>query len=118
MEKGRQVLSDAELIGILIGSGTRKLTAVQLSQQILSSVKNDLNALGVLTVQDLIKFPGIGEAKAITIIAALELGRRRKEQEPAKRTKMLSRRAGPAWSLSAADWALQSGPTGCNSRRT
>ena len=90
MEKGRQVLSDAELIGILIGSGTRKLTAVQLSQQILSSVKNDLNALGALTVQDLIKFPGIGEAKAITIIAALELGRRRKEQEPAKRTKMLS----------------------------
>ena len=90
MEKGRQVLSDAELIGILIGSGTRKLTAVQLSQQILSSVKNDLNALGALTVQDLTKFPGIGEAKAITIIAALELGRRRKEQEPAKRTKMLS----------------------------
>ena len=90
MEKGRQVLSDAELIGILIGSGTRKLTAVQLSQQILSSVKNDLNTLGGLTVQDLIKFPGIGEAKAITIIAALELGRRRKEQEPAKRTKMLS----------------------------
>lgn len=90
MEKGRQVLSDAELIGILIGSGTRKLTAVQLSQQILSSVKNDLNALGTLSVQDLIKFPGIGEAKAITIIAALELGRRRKEQEPAKRVKMLS----------------------------
>ncbi|MCO6500165.1 MAG: DNA repair protein RadC [Vicingus serpentipes] len=77
--KGRNALSDAELIAILIGSGNKKETAVELSKKILSTINNDLNYLGKLSLNDLIKFPGIGEAKAISIIAAMELGRRRKE---------------------------------------
>ena len=77
--KGRTVLSDAELIAILIGSGTRSMSAVTLSKHILGSVENDLNALAKLSVKDLKKFNGIGEAKAISIVGALELGRRRKE---------------------------------------
>jgi DNA repair protein RadC len=76
--KGRNVLSDAELIAILIGSGNKEDTAVELSKKILTSINNDLNQLGKLSVTDLMKFNGIGEAKAISIIAALELGRRRK----------------------------------------
>ncbi|OFY89025.1 MAG: hypothetical protein A3K10_17635 [Bacteroidetes bacterium RIFCSPLOWO2_12_FULL_31_6] len=83
--KGRNALSDAELIAILIGSGSRKETAVQLSKKILSSINNDLNKLGKLTISDLTKFNGIGEAKAISIIAALELGRRRKDAESEKK---------------------------------
>ena len=78
-QKGRRVLSDAELIAILIGSGNRTETAVELSKRILHSCQNDLNQLGKLSIQDLSKFKGIGEAKAISIIAALELGRRRKD---------------------------------------
>ena len=77
--KGRTVLSDAELIAILIGSGTRSMSAVTLSKHILGSVENDLNDLAKLSVKDLKKFNGIGEAKAISIVGALELGRRRKE---------------------------------------
>lgn len=77
--KGRAVLSDAELIAILIGSGTKSMSAVTLSKHILSSVANDLNSLAKLSVKDLKKFNGIGEAKAISIVGALELGRRRKE---------------------------------------
>ncbi len=76
--KGRNALSDAELIAILIGSGNKEDTAVELSKKILSSINNDLNQLGKLSVNDLTQFNGIGEAKAISIIAALELGRRRK----------------------------------------
>lgn len=76
--KGKNSLSDAELIAILIGSGNKKETAVELSKKILSSVNNDLNALAKLTISDLVKFNGIGTAKAISIVAALELGRRRK----------------------------------------
>ncbi len=93
MEKGRHLLSDAELIGILIGSGSQKESAVDLSKRILNSVGNDLYSLGKLNINDLIKFNGIGEAKAISIIAALELGRRRKAQEIAKRTKLTTSRA-------------------------
>lgn len=76
--KGKISLSDAELIAILIGSGNKNETAVELSKKILSSTNNDLNQLAKLTLTDLMKFNGIGEAKAITIIAALELGRRKK----------------------------------------
>lgn len=76
--KGRTALSDAELIAILIGSGNKEDTAVELSKKILASINNDLNQLGKLTINDLTQFNGIGEAKAISIIAALELGRRRK----------------------------------------
>lgn len=81
--KGVASLSDAELLGILIASGNKDETAVELAQRILHSVSNNLNTLGKLAIKDLIKnFKGIGEAKAITIAAALELGRRRKLAEP------------------------------------
>lgn len=79
MQQGRRSLSDAELIAILIGSGNRNESAVELSKRILNVNANDLNQLGKLSVQELSRFKGIGEAKAISIIAALELGRRRKE---------------------------------------
>lgn len=88
--KGKSVLSEAELIGILIGSGTRTLTAVDLAKQILHSVDNNLNTLAKLSVNDLKKFKGIGEAKAITIVSALELGRRRKETDQPKSVKITS----------------------------
>jgi DNA repair protein RadC len=81
MLKGKAALSEAELIAILINSGTVDLTAVDVSKIILKSVGNNLNDLARLSIKDLSKFKGIGEAKAITIIAALELGRRRKEQD-------------------------------------
>ncbi|MDF1672200.1 MAG: DNA repair protein RadC [Vicingaceae bacterium] len=83
--KGKGTLSDAELIAILIGSGNKEDTAVELSKKILASINNDLNQLGKLTINDLIQFNGIGEAKAISIIAALELGRRRKESVSEKK---------------------------------
>lgn len=92
MGKGRQVLSEAELIAILIGSGSRNETAVELSKRILSAVENNLNELGKLGVNELTKFKGIGEAKAISIVAALELGRRRKETETVKREKITTSR--------------------------
>lgn len=86
--KGKAALSDAELIAILIGSGTPSLSAVDVAKLILKSVDYDLNALAKLSVKDLQKHKGIGEAKAITIISALELGRRRKDTEPAKKEKI------------------------------
>jgi DNA repair protein RadC len=86
--KGRGSLSDAELIGILIGSGSVSESAVDLARSILNQSQNDLNELARLSVKDLQKFKGIGEAKAISIISALELGRRRKEQEPNKKVKI------------------------------
>jgi DNA repair protein RadC len=80
--KGVAALSDAELLGILIGSGNKNETAVELAQRILHSVGNNLNSLGKLEIKNLIRnFNGIGEAKAITIAAALELGKRRKLSE-------------------------------------
>ena len=88
--KGKAVLSDAELIAILIGSGTRELSAVDLSKLILQSVNNNLNELAKLSINDLMKFKGIGDAKAISIAAALELGRRRKESESLKKQKITS----------------------------
>jgi DNA repair protein RadC len=79
--KGKNALSDAELIAILIGSGNRKESAVDLSKRILADYNNDLYRLGITSLSDLQKYNGIGEAKAISIAAALELGRRRKETE-------------------------------------
>ncbi len=90
MLKGKSVLSDAELIAILIGSGSRNESAVQLSQKILSSVDNNLNALGKLTIKQLMEFKGIGEAKAISIIAAMELGRRRRAEDAVELVKITS----------------------------
>lgn len=81
VQKGRIALSDAELIAILIGSGSPNESAVALSQRILASVNNNLNQLGKATLADLTQFKGIGEAKAVTIIAAMELGRRRRAEE-------------------------------------
>lgn len=86
--KGKAALSDAELIGILIGSGTVSMTAVDLAKQILSSVDNNLHQLARLTIKDLEKFKGIGEAKAIAIVSALELGRRRRESDTPKKVKI------------------------------
>jgi DNA repair protein RadC len=80
-QKGTSSLSDAELLAILIGSGTRKRSAVDLGRELLSTVNNNLNALGKLTIKDLTKINGIGNARAVTIAAALEIGRRRKLAE-------------------------------------
>lgn len=90
LQKGKMALSDAELIAILIGSGSRKESAVELSKRILSSNKNNLSQLGKLSVQQLMLFKGIGEAKAITIIAAMELGRRRRTEEALEQVKITS----------------------------
>ena len=85
LAKGKSTLTDAELIAILLGSGTRTLSAVDLAKNILRRSDNNLSELARLSVKDLMKFKGIGEAKAITIVSALELGRRRKEAEPTKK---------------------------------
>ena len=81
MTKGKAALSNAELIAILIGSGNSELSAVELARSILGSVENNLIALSNLTLNDLMQHKGIGEAKAITIMAALELGKRRRGAE-------------------------------------
>ncbi len=88
MHKGRTVLSDAELIAILIGSGSRKESAVELSKRILASVNHNLNELGKLSVNQLKQFKGIGEAKAVAIAAALEVGRRRRGEDAGKISKI------------------------------
>ncbi len=81
LSQGERALTDAELIAILIGSGNLDETAVELSRRILSSVNNNLNELGRKGIEYLKTFKGIGEAKAVAILAAIELGRRRKEAE-------------------------------------
>ena len=81
LAKGKEALSNAELIAILIGSGNNKETAVDLSKRILHDSKDNLIELSRLTINDLMKYNGIGEAKAVTIAAALELGRRRRYSE-------------------------------------
>lgn len=81
LSKGSRSLSDAELIAILIGSGNLNETAVELSRRILTSVDNNLNELSRKSIEYLTKFQGIGEAKAVCIAAALELGRRRKDAD-------------------------------------
>lgn len=86
--KGKAALSDAELLAILIGSGTARLTAVDVAKLILAATENNLNELARLSVKDLMKHKGIGEAKAITIVSALELGRRRKEITAAAKTRI------------------------------
>lgn len=90
MLKGKAALSDAELIAILIGSGSRNESAVDLSKRVLGSVSANLNALGKLTLTQLTQFKGIGEAKAISIIAAMELGRRRRAEDALELKKITS----------------------------
>lgn len=88
MLKGRASLSDAELLAILIGSGSRNESAVELCRRILAANHNNLDTLAKLEVKDLTKFKGIGEAKAISIVSALELGRRRQLTRPVDRAKI------------------------------
>ena len=91
--KGKSSLSDSELLAILIGSGSRNESAVQLCQRILASANNNLNQLGKLSIAQLTEFKGIGEAKAITIAAALELGRRRRSEDAEELKKITSSKA-------------------------
>ncbi|MGK0413618.1 MAG: DNA repair protein RadC [Polaribacter sp.] len=88
--KGKQALSDAELIAILIGSGNREESAVGLSKRILKSVEGNINSLAKLSIEKLIEFKGIGEAKAIGIITALELGKRRQLEIALEKPKITS----------------------------
>lgn len=91
LRKGAQSLSDAELLAILIGSGSKNETVVELSRRILHECHDNLNELAQLTIHDLCKrFKGIGEAKAISIMAAMELGKRRKMSETLERKKITS----------------------------
>lgn len=92
VQNGRRHLTDAELIAILIGSGNKIETAVDLSKRILLFYENDLAKLGKASIQELSKFKGIGEAKAISIIAGLELGLRRKESPAEERLKVTASR--------------------------
>lgn len=92
--KGVSVLSDSELLGILLGSGNDRQSAVALGQDILSKAGNNLNQLARMSVSDLINnFRGVGQAKAVVLIAALELGRRRKEVEMPQKRKIISSRS-------------------------
>jgi DNA repair protein RadC len=84
MQRGKESLTDAELLGILIGIGTRELSAVDLAKQILHSVDGDLNKLSKLSLKAITKFKGMGPAKAVTVMAALELARRKQETEPSQ----------------------------------
>ncbi|EAQ40832.1 DNA repair protein RadC [Polaribacter sp. MED152] len=93
LAKGKSALSDAELIAILIGSGNRQESAVALSQRILKSVEGNINQLAKLTVEKLSTFKGIGEAKAIAIITALELGKRRQLETALEKPKITSSKA-------------------------
>jgi DNA repair protein RadC len=86
--KGRSSLSDAELLAILLGTGTKALSAVDLAKQILQQADQNLNNLARLSVTDLTRIKGIGKAKAISIVSALELGRRRKETHPSAKPRI------------------------------
>ena len=91
--KGKSSLSDSELLAILIGSGSRNESAVQLCQRILAASENNLSTLGKISIAQLMHFKGIGEAKAISIAAALELGRRRRAEEAVELKKITSSKA-------------------------
>lgn len=89
-DKGKASLSDAELIAILLSSGNREESAVALSQRILASVNNNLSQLGKQSIKQLMHFKGVGEAKAIAITAAMELGRRRRQEDALENNKITS----------------------------
>ncbi len=90
--KGKHSLSNAELIAILLGSGSKELSAVDLAKKILNFLNDNLIELSKLSVTDLMKFRGIGQAKAISIIAALELGKRRRSEDVLEKEKITSSR--------------------------
>ncbi|MBD8081680.1 RadC family protein [Chryseobacterium caseinilyticum] len=91
--KGKNSLSDSELLAIIMGSGSRDETAVELARKILASVDNSWHQLSLMTVKDLIKFKGVGEVKAISIATALEIGRRRAAQEIPDKPQITSSKA-------------------------
>jgi DNA repair protein RadC len=84
-DKGPQALSNAELLAILVGSGYPGVSAVELMQKILNDCNNNLNSLGKMTIRELMNYKGVGEAKAITILAACELGKRRQLEKAEER---------------------------------
>jgi DNA repair protein RadC len=90
MTKGLSSLTDAELIAVLIGSGTVSLNAVEVARMILSDYKNNLDDLGRVSLKELKHYPGIGDVKALVIAAALELGRRRSHSKPEEKPKISS----------------------------
>lgn len=90
LQQGKHTLTDSELIAILIRSGSQKETAVELAKRILNNAGNDLNELSRLTVKELSKYKGMGNVKAISIVAALELGIRRREAEALKKVKIVT----------------------------
>jgi DNA repair protein RadC len=89
-DQGAESLTKAELLAILIGSGTPKKSAVELMQEVLKDCNDNLNTLGKMSIHELMKYNGIGEAKAITILAACELGRRRQQEKAEKREELSS----------------------------
>ena len=89
-DKGAQALSNAELLAILVGSGSPGVSAVELMQKILVDCNNNLNTLGKMTIRQLMAYKGVGEAKAITILAACELGKRRQLEKAAERADLSS----------------------------
>ena len=108
---GPAALSNAELLAILIGSGNTEETAVELMRKVLDDCHNRLSELGKYTVDDLCRYKGIGPAKAVTILAASELGKRRREEEPSERKKITSsyQLAGCICLLSSLDVRLAGG---------
>src|SRR5438552_1713633 len=93
--KGKHTLSESELLAILIRTGTKNNSAVEVAKKLLKAVNNDLNALSKLSVKDILSIEdlkGMGETKAITIVAALELGRRKQSSEAREKTKVTSSR--------------------------
>lgn len=90
LNKGKQALSDSELLAIIMGSGNRERTAVELAREILSHFQNNWNNLSEASVPELMRFKGVGEAKAISIATALEIGKRRAQQEVPKRVQIQS----------------------------
>ena len=88
--KGKSAVSDSELLAIIMGSGNREESAVELARRILNSVENNWHRLSLLSIKDLTKFKGVGEAKAISIATALEIGNRRSQQEVLERQQISS----------------------------
>jgi DNA repair protein RadC len=88
IDKGKSALSDAELISLLLGTGTRATSSVELGKRVLHCANNNLHELARMTVKDLTRVSGIGNSKAMAIVAALELGRRRRELDPESRPRL------------------------------
>src|SRR6187402_1823233 len=88
LQKGKSALTDAELISLLLGAGTRTISSVELGKRVLRCANNNLHELARMSVKDLIRVSGIGHIKAMAVVAALELGRRRRELSPESRPRL------------------------------